>query len=99
MSYFKYDESPLNPGKYLIRPIVEKLPISRVEGSLHILQARLMGLKYSDYLRMCRDIYGAEIIGRKTFLPVPYFSSVERMNELIKILNKRVEIVLKGVQV
>lgn len=98
MSYFKYDESPLNPGKYLIWANTDKLPITKVNGSLHVLQARLMNLSYANYLRMCRDIYGAEIIGRKTFLPVPYFSSVEGVKELIKILDKRVETILKGVQ-
>ena len=96
MVYFKYDESASNPGKYLIWPVANNLPISKMNGSYHVLQARLMNLSYPNFLRMCRDLYGAEIIGRENFYPVPYFSSVDEVSKLTKILNKRVELILKG---
>ena len=54
-----------------------------------------MNLSYADYLRMCRDLYSAEIIGKDKMYPVAYFSSSKAGQELIDELNRRVKILLK----
>ena len=91
MSYFKIDESPYNPGKFMIRPDFDKLPLSGTSGSYNVLFARIMGITYANYLRLCRDEYGAEVIGKGSFYPIPYFNEINRVKELIKELDIRVE--------
>ena len=95
MAYFKIDESPLNPGKYMIRPDFDKLPLYNTSGSYGVLMARVMGITYANYLRLCRDEYGAELIGKGSYYPVPYFTELNRVRELAKELDKRVEKLLK----
>lgn len=90
MAYFKIEESPYNTGKYLIKPDFEKLPLKRTEGSYNVLPARVMGITYANYLRLCRDEYGAEIIGKNSSYPVAYFNEISRVKELVKELDKRV---------
>ena len=90
MSYFKIDESPYNPGKCMIRPNFDKLPLYSTNGSYNVLMARIMGITYANYLRLCRDEYGAEIIGKGSLYPVPYFTEISRVKELVKELDKRV---------
>jgi hypothetical protein len=47
---------------------------------------------------MCRDIYGAEITGKGRLYPVAYFDGeTSKLKELISLLNKNVEKVIKGV--
>lgn len=87
--YFKYEESPSQKGKYMIFPVHENLPLKGTKGSYALLAARLMNLNYADYLRMCRDLYGAEIYGKNTYYPIAYFSLNDKLKELVNILNKR----------
>lgn len=93
--YFHCEESFANLGKYIIRPNFDKLPLKCTIGSYNILPARLMNLSYAQYLRMCRDIYGAEVTGKKTMYPIAYFSNEEQAAKLLKELDKRVEKLLK----
>lgn len=94
--YFISEESPYHPGKFIVRPVHDNLPLTRTIGSYNILAARLLNLSYANYLRMCRDLYGAEIIGKNHLYPVAYFNGeTEELKELIKLLNKNTEKVLK----
>lgn len=95
MTYFVFDESPMQEGKYMLRPNYPLLPLKKTDGSYNILAARIMNLSYADYLRMCRDLYSAEIIGKDKMYPVAYFSSSKAGQELIDELNRRVKILLK----
>ena len=95
MNYFKLEESPYNPGHYLIKPNFEKLPLHSTEGSYNVLAARVMNLSYAQYLRMCRDLYGAEIIGKGSNYPVPYFTPNSKLEGLIKELNTRAKMLLE----
>ena len=54
-----------------------------------------MGLSYANYLRMCRDLFDADIIGKDSKYPVAYFTNREKLRELIKILNKKMEVIDK----
>lgn len=94
MSYFYADESPHYGGKYLIRPNFNKLPLKHTTGSYNILMARLLNLSYPNFLRYCRDVHGAEITGKGSLYPVPYFTKGKGLDNLIKLLNENVKIVL-----
>ena len=91
---FEREESASYPGKYIIRPIHDNFHLDYTEGSFNIICARLMGLSYADYLRMCRDCFGAEIIGKGSLYPVAYFKFSKQLNDLIDDLNARANIVL-----
>jgi hypothetical protein len=91
---FYRDESASYPGKYMIRADLEKFHLNYTEGSYNIIGARLMGLTYAQYLRMCRDIYGAEIIGKGNLYPYPVFKLSKGLEDLIEQLNARANLVL-----
>jgi hypothetical protein len=91
---FYRDECPNQPGKYMIRADLDKFHLEHTEGSFNIIGARLMGLTYAQYLRMCRDEFGAEIIGKGDLYPVAYFKLSQGLNDLIDQLNARANLVL-----
>lgn len=91
---FFRDESATQPGKYMIRADFEKFYLKFTEGSYNIIGARLMGITYAQYLRMCRDVYGAEIIGKGSLYPYPVFKLSKGLNDLIDQLNARASLVL-----
>lgn len=91
---FYRDECPNQPGKYMIRADLDKFHLEYTEGSFNIIGARLMGLTYAQYLRMCRDEFGAEIIGKGSYYPYPIFKLSQGLNDLIDQLNARANLVL-----
>lgn len=91
---FYRDESATHPDKYMIRADLEKFHLNFTEGSYNVIGARLMGLTYANYLRMCRDIYGAEIVGKGDAYPYPVFKLSRGLEELIDQLNARANLVL-----
>lgn len=95
MKYFKAEESMAYSGKYMLVPIHDKLPLTCTSGSYNILAARLLNLEYADYLRYCRDMVGAELIGKNSCYVIPYFSDLTKLNQLIKELDNRVDMIKK----
>lgn len=91
---FSREESASYPGKYIIRADLDKFHLDYTEGSYNIICARLMGLSYAQYLRMCRDCFGAEIIGKGYMYPVAYFKFSEKLKVLVDELNARANLVL-----
>ena len=91
---FYREESPYYPGRYRIAINHDLFHCESTTGSFNILPARLCGLMYSDYLRMCRDCFGAEIIGKGSNYPVAYFKLSKELNDLIEQLNARANLVL-----
>jgi hypothetical protein len=91
---FEREESAAYPGKYIIRPIHDNFHLDSTEGSFNVICARLFGLSYAQYLRMCRDCFGAEIIGKGSWYPVAYFSLSNELKILIDNLNARANLVL-----
>lgn len=91
---FMREESASYPGKYIIRPIHDNFHLDSTDGSFNVICARLMGLSYADYLRMCRDCFGAEIIGKGSMYPVAYFKFSQQLQDLIEGLNARANLVL-----
>lgn len=92
--YFYLEEIPTNEGFYAIRLNHENFPFKTpIEGSYNIIMARLCGLSYADFLRMCRDILGATLIGRygQTIFPYPLFKRSQKLEGFMKFLNARAE--------
>ena len=91
---FYRDESASHPGKYMVRADLDKFYLQHTEGSFNIIQARLFGLMYADYLRMCRDVYGGEIVGKNCKYPYVVFKLSQGLEDLIEQLNARANFVL-----
>lgn len=91
---FVKEESASHPGKWMIRPVYDNFHLDSTEGSFNLICARLMNLTYPQYLRMCRDCFGAEIIGKDSNYPVAYFKRSEELDGLIALLNMRANLVL-----
>ena len=91
---FYREESASHTGKYVIRADHEKFHLDRTDGSFNVIAARLMGLTYPSYLRMCRDCFGAEIVGKDSMQPVAYFNLSQGLMDLIDNLNARASLVL-----
>ena len=91
---FYREESPYHPGKYRISINHDLFHCESTTESFNILPARLCGLMYSDYLRMCGDCFGAEIIGKGSMYPVAYFKRSTELDALIEFLNVQASLVL-----
>lgn len=91
---FYRDESATHPDKYMVRADLDKFYLYSTDGTFNVIGARLMGLTYAQYLRMCRDVYGAEIIGKGSKYPYPIFKLSKGLEELIEQLNARANLVL-----
>ncbi len=91
---FTYEESPYHPGFYKICIKHDNFYLAKTDGSYNVIMARLMNLKYADYLRFCRDILGATLIGKGTKYVVPYFKKGENLFAFIKLLNARANFVI-----
>lgn len=89
MNFFRAQETPYHAGYYVISPITENIPFSQMSGSWNVLPARILGLKYIDYLRMCRDDFEATFFPskKKEIYLCPYFEKNDA-NELCEILNR-----------
>ena len=91
--YFYIEESPYHSGKYLIKIDFTMLPQMHTTGSYNLLPARLLSLSYADYLRYCRDIHKAEVIGKNSIYPVAYFKDKVAAGELVQTLNSRMAVI------
>lgn len=93
--YFIFDESPCYPGKYKVILGREGLPFkSPVVGSYGVFAARLLGLSWTDYLRYCRDVWDAELVGRNSTYVLAYFPMNEKSEKFRKMLNERLNLIL-----
>lgn len=85
--YFYVEESAYHSGKYTIKIDFTMLPPMRTTGSYNLLPARILNLSYADYLRYCRDICKAEIIGKNSKYPIAYFKDKAEIENLVQTLN------------
>jgi len=91
---FYPDDTPTMPDHYIIRVNHDKFHLGPTVGSYNLIMARLMGVSYPDFLRLCRDEYGATIIGKNTYYPVAYFAKRGGVDRLCEELNARANMVL-----
>lgn len=94
---FKAEESPYYPGRWTIVPIHEKFHLDGLPkdgGSYSVICARLMNLSYAQYLRFCRDVLKAEVYGKNSLYPVPYFKNNGILRQFVRLLNNRASVIL-----
>ena len=91
---FTYEESPYHPGYYTIMVNHDAFYLFSTEGSFNIICSRLLNMSYANYLRFCRDILGATLIGKGSMYIVPYFKKGENLFALVKLLNARANLVI-----
>jgi hypothetical protein len=87
-NYFFLDKAP-DREKYLIRPNFDELPLTFTEGSYSVLAARIMQLQWPDYLRMCRVMLNADVVGKGHTYPTVYVDDNITTRQFLKVLNKR----------
>ena len=96
--YITYEQSPYNNLYYITLKHDEFMPYlpNGLEqgGSFDVLIARISGLSYPDYLRMCRDIGGATLIGKDSMYPTAYFTYSEGLVSTVNWLNARAKYIL-----
>jgi len=75
---------------YTITPNFDLLPVYKVPdgGSYNVLQARLLGLDWPNFLRFCRDYLGADVVGKGHLYPAIYFDNTEKVRQYVRLLNK-----------
>lgn len=94
MKYFKVEESPVFK-KYVIYPNIDAMPLGKTFGSYGVIAARLFGMSYPDYLRMCRDVFGAELVGKNKLYVAVTFSNQNDADRLCKELDIRAKLNLQ----
>lgn len=73
--------------------VYQELKITK--GSYNVLMARLFGLSYANFLRMCRDMYGADLHGKQGGYITMTFKDTKNCDRLIKELNRRWDLMIK----
>jgi len=95
INYFTLEDSPYHSGYQLIKIDESKVNIGYTIGSRNVLMARLFDLPWIQFLRLCRDCFDAELIGKNTVYVVPYFPvNSDGGRRLCAELNKRMARVL-----
>ena len=59
-------------------------------GSYNVFCARALNISYLNYLRLCRDEYGARIVGRSTMYPFAIFPTEGSAQKLSNLLNEAI---------
>ena len=90
MNYFIVELSPIH-NKYIILPNHTLLKLGPTSGSYAVLGARLFGLTYANYLRMCRDVYHAVLVGKNHIYISVLFNTEAEAQKLATELNSRVK--------
>lgn len=93
--FFFAQKSVSYDDRFIIGINFERLPLKgSVNGSYNVLCARVMDLNYADYLRMCRDVFGAELLGKDSKYPFALFKRGNALDALLKVLNTRTKFLL-----
>lgn len=93
--YFYLDESPVYKERYVLRANFDLCKFTGyTRGSYGVFPARLLGVSYATYLRYCRDVLGADLVGKNARYVTPYFMDTEEVKTFVKLLNLRMEYVL-----
>lgn len=96
MNYCEIDKamsSKQNEYKVTMKENVIK-HFAPIQGSLSVLQARIMGLSYPDFLRYVRDTYNARLAGVGHKYPAIYFPDAAAASKFALILDKRFKEIL-----
>ena len=86
--YFTIIESARKKNHYMICGTQKLFDyIGVCKGSYQVIQARVMGLSYADYLRYLRDFHGAILMDTHKWYPAAYFKNKEDTYKILHLLN------------
>lgn len=95
--YFYVSEPNCQDGTFRVLINHDALRLYKTTGSFGVICARVCGLSYANYLRVCRDRYGAKIIGRNKKYPYCIFPDKIQAIELANFLNSKASEAMRGV--
>lgn len=93
---FYVDDIPNEPGYYMVRLEYPQLPFDRIQSSLNVLAARVLGLSYAEYLRYCRDEFGAVLVGKNSLYVIAIYDSRAKAQKVADLLNTKITPYLKS---
>lgn len=91
--YFKLEQLAAYPGLYQIVMDYDLFPPMRTEGVYQVFPARLLSLSWANYLRFCRDVLNAVIIGHAIY-PIIAFRKNNITRQYLKYLNTLTEFIM-----
>ena len=91
---FELEESGYQPNKYILRFHPDRFYCENTAGSFAVMAARVAGLPYGMYCRFCRDVLGAEVVGKGSVYPTVYFKKTPETLMFIRLLNSRANLVI-----
>lgn len=91
---FELEESGYQPNKYILRFHPDRFYCENTTGSFAVMAARIAGLPYGMYCRFCRDVLGAEVVGKESMYPTVYFKKTPETLMFIRLLNSRANLVI-----
>ncbi len=97
MNQYKYFEvhDCADPNKYIVGPNEDNLPSLYTKGSRNVFGARVMGINYADYCRICRDVFGATLVGKGTKYIIPYFHDLNAAKKFARYMSARMEKIME----
>lgn len=91
---FELEESGYQPNRYILRFHPDLFYTESTNGSFSVMAARIAGLPYTMYCRFCRDVLGAEVVGKGSMYPVVYFKKTPETLMFVRLLNSRANLVI-----
>lgn len=95
--YFSVIESA-DADKYVVLPNENNLPSLYTRGSRLVFGARVLNTSYADYCRICRDVFGAKLVGKNNKYVVPYFYDKVAANKFSNFMSDRMCNILKSLE-
>lgn len=93
---FELEESGYQPNRYILRFHPDLFYTENTNGSFSVMAARVAGLPYTMYCRFCRDVLGAEVIGKGSTYPTVYFQNTDEVRKFINLLNERANKIIQN---
>lgn len=91
--YLKETEEPNRYTLAIDYDLAQEFYIKSTEGSYNVLFARLMNMDYPTWLRFCRDIVGAELVGKNHLYVYPIFKKTSETVQFVDLLNTQMNLV------
>ena len=93
---FYFREYEGEPNRYTLTidyDLAHEFYIKSTEGSYNILFARVLNMDYPTFLRFCRDVGGAELIGKNSLYVYPVFKKTSEAIQILDMLNAQMNLI------
>lgn len=92
MNAFFLDQVPWSDDEYIISNRFDEIEMPMIQTSYQLLQARLVGMTYMEFLEFCRDSLGAKVTRRPNQRwGSIYFKDTAEVRKFVEVLNKKFE--------